>query len=487
MPDPLKRSPRIIDPPPGGPPPVVPPVIPVPPTNPSLIPVNFVPGGLLFKDAAPMLATVVDNGICPDDPRVMVRTNEATKIILDSMIPVGGMATYNVTAIDTILYLPPQLENAIEAFPVDPSTKVRGSTDITEGWYEIVNDSAYLDPNQHHDNPMIDRGLWPDVNDPSVLRRVYEYQGLQPVNSVIQVTGAKRFIPLKTADDFLIVQNIEALKCIIISIERYENSAPDEAQKYRQSGLELLQAEVKKHILDPRNYMRRKSEYQNDTVNFPENTLGWVRGNIALDVDEALKTGKIDLTWSINQIERRIMQHGVYKDCVVFVTATVTGGIIYFPFNIQSVMAVDLNGTPIPVRSQFFQHLDNGPGMFPCNEMLIDQGDQYFPGTRVMHRKYKLIADCTNGQPISAVCKLRWISKQPDDLMVIKNYEAIRMMMTAKFQEEKKDFQSAQVNQTQAFAILDKELQDYLAGIKHTVHVQTFGFGLGDVGNYWVR
>jgi len=461
--------------------------IPVPPTDPALVPVTFSAGGIQFKEAAPTLATVVDNGICPDDPRVMVRTNEATKIVLDTMIPVGGMATYNVAAIDTILYLPPQLENAIEAFPVDPQTMVRGSSDIAQGWYEIVNNSAYLDPGQSHDNPMIDRGLWPDIHDPSVLRRVYEYQGLEPKDAVLQVTGAKRFIPIRDGDDYLIVQNLEALKCIILSIERYENADPDDAVKYRQSGMDLLNAEVKKHILDPRNYMRRKSEYQNDSVNFPENTLGWLRGNIALDIDEALRTGKIDLTWSINQMEKRAMQHATYKDCIVNVVATVVGGFIYFPIYVQSVLAIDLNGRPIPVRSQFFQHLDNGPGMCPCNEMLIDQGDTYFPGSSKLRRKYKLIANCTEGQIINAICKLRWIYKQPNDLMVIKNYEAMRLLMTSKFQEEAKDWQNAQASQQQAFGVLDRELAEYLAGIKHTVHVQTYGFGLNDVGNYWVR
>src|SRR5215471_12901801 len=106
------------------------------------------PGGIVFKDAAPILATVADNGIAWDDPRVMVRTNEATKMILDLMMPVGGMATYDVQADETILVLPPQLENCIEAVP--NNAKVRGDDDIVQGWYEIVNNSAYLDPTQHH-------------------------------------------------------------------------------------------------------------------------------------------------------------------------------------------------------------------------------------------------------------------------------------------------------------------------------------------------
>jgi hypothetical protein len=63
----------------------------------------------------------------------------------------------------------------------------------------------------------------------------------------------------------------------------------------------------------------------------------------------------------------------------------------------------------------------------------------------------------------------------------------IRMGMTAKFLEEKGDWQNADMNMKKAFQLLDEELQDYLEGIRHTVHIQTYGFGLGDVSSFWTR
>ena len=44
------------------------------PPPPEMVPLV---GGLQFKDAAPMICGVVDNGVCQDDPRVLVRLNEA--------------------------------------------------------------------------------------------------------------------------------------------------------------------------------------------------------------------------------------------------------------------------------------------------------------------------------------------------------------------------------------------------------------------------
>jgi hypothetical protein len=445
------------------------------------------PGGITFREAAPMLATVVDNGVCPDDPRVKTRLNEATKMVLDSMVPVGGMCRANVAAVNGMLILPPEMENIYEAVPSD-TAKVFGDSDITQGWYDIVNQSMYLDTTSAYDNPLIDAGLWSDPAQPQVLRRAYVYPGLEPPNSIVSVTGAKRFIPVTKDSDFLIVQNIEALKMLILSIERNENSAPDEAVKYKQQAMELLQAEVKKHILDPRNYMRRKGEYASDAVNFPENSLGWLRASLALDIDEALRLEKHQLTWVIMQSERRFMQRAIYKDTITQLQAVVTGGIVYFPIDVGCVLAINLNGHPIPIRGQFFQSLENGPGMFPQHPMLIDQGDEVIASGSTPRRKYKLIAHCTEGQCINAVCKLRWRYKKPGEMMVIKNYEAMRLMVSATLRERKDDWQNAQAGQQQAFDILDKELQSYLSGIKHTPQIQTYGFGLGERGcDYSVR
>jgi hypothetical protein len=454
-------------------------------------PAPVIVGGLQFKDVAPMIAGVVDNGVCQDDPRVMVRFNEATKIILDAMIPVGGMLGANVTPVPAaprFLILPPQMENVIEAHIVAPlDAKVYGSRDVTQNWYEITSNSVYLDPEQQMDNPLVDFGLVANPDDSSDLRRIYFYPGLEPSNATVQCTGARRYQPVTNDEDYPIVQNVEAIKCIILSIERYENNAIQEGQAYRQTGLEMLQQEVKKHMMDPRNFAVRKAGYLQDIQTFAQNSLGWVRAQIALDLPQALRASKRDLTWHVQQAERRIMERGIWKDCVATIQAQVVGGIVYFPMAVEAVLAFNLNGRPTPIRSQFFQSLDNGPGCNPGHPMLIDQGDKQQPGFSAPRRKYKLIADCLNNSTMIAVCKLRWILKKPEDMMTIKNYEAIRLMVTAKFLEEKEDWQNAGVNQQMAMDLMDKELKAYLGGIRHTVHIQTHGFGLGDVGDYWSK
>jgi hypothetical protein len=112
--------------------------------------------------------------------------------------------------------------------------------------------------------------------------------------------------------------------------------------------------------------------------------------------------------------------------------------------------------------------------------MLIDEGDRLQPGF------------FTSSPQVQAACRLReWLNhhnggqvavalKKPEDMMTIKNYEAMRLMVTAKFLEEKEDWQNAAANIQMALDIMEKELKAYLGGIRHTVHIQTEGFGLGD-------
>src|SRR5439155_9214324 len=204
----------------------------------------------------------------------------------------------------------------------------------------------------------VDLGLVVDPLNDSVLRRKYDFPGLQP-NATVRVTGKKRYIPVRQDTDYLIVQNVDALKNVILYIERTENNAVDDAPKYLKLGLDQLQAEVKHHLLDPMNLMRRKAEYLSDMQTFAVDTFGWMRAAIALEVPAALSKEKMTMTWKLGMAEKRLMQRGFVKDSIETIVAQVVDGIVYFPKNIQSVLAIDLAGNPIPIRSEFFEYQEN--------------------------------------------------------------------------------------------------------------------------------
>jgi hypothetical protein len=442
-------------------------------------------GGLTYGNAADQLCTVVDNGVTFDDPRVMVRANEATKIVMDRMIPVGGYATYDVAANNQTLLLPPQLENCIEHEVLNGAT-VHDQTDIDQGWYNFISDSLYIDPDQINDNELEDQGFVPDPGDPKILRRQYRYQGLQP-NATVRVTGKKRYLPILQNADYMIVQNIPALKRMIQSIERFENNDPDGGKKYEQESFEMLQAETKQALIDPMNHAKRKADYRTDFFTYPEGTFGYVRASLALDVPGACLKSKSNLSWTINMAEKRLMQRGLWKDTIKKIDAEIVGGYLYFPPWVQTVLSADLNGGPQDIRSIHFEYLKNGPGKFSCSHLLADRGDEYFPQSGHTRRKYKLIADSSTVKLISTVCKIRWLPKVPTDRMIIHNYEAIRLMAQSILTEQQGKIPEAKQAEMDAVEILDSELKEFLGGVEHTVHIQTYGFGLGDVGSYWSR
>lgn len=265
-------------------------------------------GGIKFGVAAPDLATVTANGVCFDDPRVLLRTNEAIKILLDEGIWVNAMATYDVVAQGTELFLPKQLENAIEVEVLN-GAQVRNQTDVTQGW-QLVSNFVYLDPSTAHDNPLHDLGLDPDPQDATILRRRYDYKGLQ-AGATVRVTGAKRYVPITTDDDYLIIQNIPALKLEILAREYLERGSDwmEKAIGYHKMAVESLQAEVKKHMLDPTNSLKRKAAYQKDLIDFAEGTLGRTRARLALELPGLMQKGKSEITYLVNRAVQMLVDN----------------------------------------------------------------------------------------------------------------------------------------------------------------------------------
>lgn len=346
------------------------------------------PIGLTFGSEKDKLRMVVENGVAATDPRVKTRANEAIQELLGEIIPVNGMATYDVIVDSSgVLLLPKELENAIEVLPLGKA-RVNGRSDVVEGWYDLVNQYTYVDPSMAHDNPLVDLFLRPDPITPATLRRAYSFPGVDP-GTRVRVTGAKRYVPIVLDTDSLIIQNVPAIKRMIQSIERLENNDPAGGAQYRQMALEILGAEVKKHQLDPRNMMRRKAVYQADLVTYRRGSMGWMRARIALEVPGAQMLGKLELTRLIERAEERLMESGLHKGCIEEFDAAVVCGHVVMPERVESVLAANICGEPIPVRSIFFKYLENGPGDWDCScgGRLDDEGDIVMAdGTR--RRKY---------------------------------------------------------------------------------------------------
>lgn len=265
--------------------------------------------GITFGAAKADLATVIANGIPATDPRVLPRVNAAIEMLMNEGVWVNGCATYDVVADGTELFLPKELENAIEVEVLN-GARVNDSDDVTQGFYDLVSNLSYVDPTSAHDNPLVDMFLEVDPVDHTILRRRYDYPGLAP-GSTVRITGAKRYIPLVDDGDSLLIQNVPALKLAILSQEFLERGpgSIDDAEKYRQMAIARLTAEVKKHQLDSRQAMKRKAAYQDDLTEFDEGTLGRTRARLALELPGFLNRGKSEITYLINRAVQMLIDN----------------------------------------------------------------------------------------------------------------------------------------------------------------------------------
>lgn len=124
---------------------------------------------MTVEEAAPILAPAVDNGVCPDDPRVLTWVNEAVDEINSMGVWVGSMIEHLICTLDTgkTFTLPRQIDSVIEVTQLTPAR------DIGQGWYEILNPSTYVEADYVMDEVLIDRGevpLFQDLVGPAKLR-----------------------------------------------------------------------------------------------------------------------------------------------------------------------------------------------------------------------------------------------------------------------------------------------------------------------------
>ncbi len=441
-------------------------------------------GGITYGVAKPSIARVVDNGVCDSDPRVLERTNEATKLLLDAIIPRDGMATYDIVADGTTLLFPPQLENYYEV-EVRGDGLIDNQSDVRQGWYDLVNNFTYVDPDFQHDFPLVDLFLHPDPNDPTILRRKYDFPGLTQ-GATVRVTGAKAYYPITSDSDYLIIQNIRALKTAILGLERIDINDAENGQKNIEAAIGMLKAEVTKHLLDPRNSLKRRAKWERDFAVYPMNSFGWMRARLALEIPKILMRGKSEISGLLEMAESRLLSKGLWKGSLETFIATVVDGLIQLPVRVESILMARLDGLPIDVRSIFFGYQHNGPGYFvelmnACTRMLQDEGEVYDATTETRRRQYRLSGACTNSSCLSMVCKLRWMPKLPEDQMVVQNFEALRLMVQGIISEEDEKWQQGMAAQQTAVNEVEKELREFLGGIQNVPHIDMVGCPIGGI------
>lgn len=160
-----------------------------------------------------------------------------------SYILFRGSDTYN-NRVQT-MYADEYIDGEKLSFATSPVTTSKAFRAIdainktaTKGWVRVY----AVDPDTDVESCIAI--LAPDETLP--MYRRYAIPGFEnQEGSTVTVLAKRKFIPVVTDDDDLVVTNLGALKMMLIAIEKEENNNLDEAMKYEAKAVELLREELR--------------------------------------------------------------------------------------------------------------------------------------------------------------------------------------------------------------------------------------------------
>lgn len=437
---------------------------------------------ITLAEAKAALSTYVDNGVYPSDDRVVARINEAQRRLYAVRSWLGVMAKYSVPVTTTPPFtftLPDYTGGPLNNFSdFGLSTVIRvASTSVAPGFLNNT-EQAFLSDNTSL--VKINR-----VSGSSNYRQ-YEVSGINPIPSFVEVTGKLQFQPATLASDLLIIQDLDALRLMLLGLWREQNGQLDLAQTYEAKAVERLAVVLDKTLEGARRVM-----YQSKVSGSQQGTMGYTRARIALDLKDGLHTDDAVLFHVIDRAEEHLMTKGKWYGTIKQLTVSVSAsGEIYLPTEVDSVLFATFDSTRINLFAREYDFHENGPGYRTTDNsyelVMIDRGEEFvfdaLLGKTVPKRKYFVVKP-EDDMPVSTLtilAKVRFIPKENDNsYMTIQNYPALVEMVTALMQSEKPDFFTFHENK--AVELLRSELLEKRGGARLGMQIQGVGFAMGEI------
>ena len=437
---------------------------------------------ITLAQAKAALSIYVDNGVYPTDDRVIARINEAQRRLYSIRTWLGLLAKFSVPVSATAPYvfnLPDYTGGAINSFgDFGLSTALRVSSTLASPGFLTNSEQAFLS-----DNTTL---LKVNFVTGSSNYRQYEISGVNPIPSFVEVTGKLQFQPATLPDDLLIIQDLDALRLMLLALWREQNGQLDVAQGFETKAVERLTTVLEKTLEGA-----RRLSYQSKILVASPGTMGQVRARMALDIKDGLHTDDAMLFHVIDRAEEHLMTKGKWYGTVKQYTVDVSAsGEIYLPREVESVLFASFDSTRVDLFSREYDFHENGPGYRTANNtsnlVLIDRGEESVfdisVGYNVLKRKYFVVKPDDNQavSQLTILAKVRFIPKVNDNSdMVIKNYPALVEMVNALMQAEKPDFFTFHENK--AVELLRAELLEKRGGARLGMQVQGLGFAMGEI------
>ena len=247
------------------------------------------PDTLIFGKVKDTIGKSVQGGLKGSDPLVLEYTNEAQEMLIRESQPralfLGGVDQLPLPILEGgVFLLPTTHEAALQS-------EILTAQDINSGWYNVLDLAGLLDPDQSNDVLM----LGGEEVSPGGERKYFVPDA--PVGSTVLVMATKRFVAATGDDSVLLVRNLQAIKYAVTSLTKaYKNDDFAGSQDYAAKATASMKADLDRYLMDPLHANARKQAYLNDRDKLPGGTMGQIRGRLALDLPNALKISKRQVT-----------------------------------------------------------------------------------------------------------------------------------------------------------------------------------------------
>jgi len=435
---------------------------------------------ITLAEAKAALSTYVDNGVYPTDDRVISRINEAQRRLYAVRTWLGVLAKFSLPLVNGVFTLPDYTGDITTVSGFGLSTIIRATSTTLPNGLLTNTEQAFLS------------------NSETLLRvgkpitssnyRSYQVSGISPLPQSVEVTGKLNFIPVASNTDLLVIQDLDALRLMLLALWREQNGQLDLAQAFEQKAVERLSL-----VLDKTLEGARRLNYQSLVSTTTEGTMGWMRARMALDLKDGLHTDDSALFHLIDKAEEYLLTRGSWYGSIrQFDIEVPESGEMYLPHDVESILFCSFNSERVNLFAREYDFHENGPGFRTTTNtnglLVIDRGeDAVFDettGTILAKRKIFVNRPTNPEDPciLTVLGSVRWSAKTQDsDPMVVGNYPALLEMVTAFMQADKPDFYT--FHEQKAIQLLRDELQQKRGGNRLTMQVQGTAWAMGEIGN----
>jgi len=197
------------------------------------------------------------------------------------------MAKYKVDVASGVFTLPSALESIFRVNRYDGNVTASGDVLLCDNAFAFVLDDGEL-------LPLTFQPLGTTANE----IKFQVDSSVTPVPTKIVVTGKKKCVDVLNDSDILTIQDLEALKLMVLAIFREENNQLEMA-----SALEL---KARQHMVSKTESsveVARRISYQTKLSTQTYGTMGFVRAKLALDLELGLKMDEARLFDAINKAQ----------------------------------------------------------------------------------------------------------------------------------------------------------------------------------------